>query len=202
VVFLQGRSAYASGSMRVDASSVGRLLSGASSALRGGVARIVANPAGSGWSRSPHGRRDDGPGRDPQGFEDFNVRAQGPAGSASHGGVARIVANPKGSGWSCSPHGRRVSGPDKPSRAVEEKEGFVDLTSCWRARRCTAGWLLLSRTRTGSGWSCSPHGRRDVVWERVAMDSSALYGGVARIVANPKGSGWSCSPHGRRDVKW
>jgi hypothetical protein len=33
------------------------------------------------------------------------------------------------------------------------------------------------------------------------MDGSALHGGVARIVANPKGSGWSCSPHGRRDFE-
>jgi hypothetical protein len=32
------------------------------SASHGGVALIVANPDGSGWSRSPHGRRDVGPG--------------------------------------------------------------------------------------------------------------------------------------------
>jgi hypothetical protein len=84
--FLQGRSAYVSGSWRVDASSVGRLLSGASSALRGGVARIVANPTGSGWSRSPHGRRD-GSGRDPQGLKTSTFGARtGRLGVARRGG--------------------------------------------------------------------------------------------------------------------
>jgi hypothetical protein len=85
--FLQGRSAYVVGSWRVDASSVGRLLSGASSALHGGVARIVANPTGSGWSRSPHGWRDDGSGRDPQGLKTstFGTRT-GRLGVARRGG--------------------------------------------------------------------------------------------------------------------
>ena len=58
------------------------------SALCGGVALIVANPLGSGWSRSPHGRRDVGPGWDPQGlktFPTFGVK-QRPLGVARRGG--------------------------------------------------------------------------------------------------------------------
>jgi hypothetical protein len=109
------------------------------SALHGGVALIVANPKGSGWSCSPHGLRESEPtkpGLRKEESSTFQVAGR----SASHGGVALIVANPKGSGWSCSP----------PGDAVWERVAMD--------RRRTAGWLLSSRTQTGRDGAVAPTG--------------------------------------------
>jgi hypothetical protein len=102
------------------------------SALHGGVAPIVANPNGSGWSCSPHGLRESVPTKPGWGKEESST-FQAAGRSASHGGVTLIVANLKGSGWSCSPHGRRD--------AVWERVAMD--------RRRSAGWLSSSRTQMG-----------------------------------------------------